>query len=106
MVGSFGKTSVKNILSTLLAEKYTTLFSEASFNTPMGIAKTVTKPEFENAEVLVAEMGARKKGDIEELCKIVKPDYAIFTGVCNQHIQTFKTLDEQGFKLRENGSLR
>ena len=94
VVGSFGKTSVKNILSTLLAEKYTTLFSEASFNTPMGIAKTVTKPEFENAEVLVAEMGARKQGDIEELCNMVKPDYAIFTGVCNQHIQTFKTLDE------------
>ena len=38
-------------------------------------------------------MGARKAGDIQELCAIVKPDYAIFTGVCRQHIATFGSLD-------------
>lgn len=93
VVGSYGKTSVKNILTTLLKEKYQTIATEASFNTPIGIAKTVETPEFENAEVFVAEMGARKRGDIVELCEMVKPDYAVFTGVCSQHIETFHTIE-------------
>ena len=89
IVGSYGKTSVKNILKTMLSEKYAVVATPESYNTPIGIAKTVYLPEFENAEILIAEMGARKAGDIAELCQLVKPDFAIFTGVCEQHIQTF-----------------
>lgn len=91
VVGSYGKTSVKNILYTLLSEKYKTAMTPASFNTPMGIAKTVF--ELDGEEVLIAEMGARKEGDIEELCRLVKPDYAIFTGVCAQHMSTFGNIE-------------
>ena len=93
IVGSYGKTSVKNILKTLLAEKYSVVETPESYNTPMGIAKTVLSPEFADKEVFIAEMGARKRGDIQELCALVKPDYAIFTGVCEQHIATFGTLE-------------
>lgn len=93
VVGSYGKTSVKNILATLLSEKYQTVKTQASFNTPMGIAKTVMQQEFETSEVFVAEMGARKTGDIKELCETVKPDFAVFTGVCNQHLETFGSLE-------------
>ena len=93
IVGSYGKTSVKNILQTILSEKYKVVATPLSYNTPIGIAKTVALPEFENAEILIAEMGARKKGDIAELCEIVKPDFAIFTGVCEQHIQTFGSVE-------------
>ena len=59
----------------------------------MGIAKTVFSPEFAGKQILIAEMGARKKGDIAELCALVKPDYAVFTGVCEQHIETFGSLE-------------
>lgn len=93
IVGSYGKTSVKNILQTILSEKYKVVATPLSYNTPIGIAKTVALPEFESAEILIAEMGARKTGDIAELCKIVKPDFAIFTGVCEQHIQTFGSVE-------------
>ncbi len=93
VVGSFGKTSVKNILKTLLSEKYTVIETPKSFNTPIGIAKTVFAEEFSDKQILIAEMGARKSGDIAELCSLVKPDYAIFTGVCEQHIQTFGSLE-------------
>ncbi len=93
IVGSYGKTSVKNILQTILSEKYTVVATPASFNTPIGVAKTVNSTEFKNKQVFIAEMGARKAGDIAELCKMVKPDYAIFTGVCEQHIQTFGSLE-------------
>ena len=93
VVGSYGKTSVKNILETLLLEKYTVVATPASYNTPMGIAKTVFSPEFAEKQILIAEMGARKAGDIAELCALVKPDYAVFTGICEQHIQGFGSLD-------------
>ncbi len=93
VVGSYGKTSVKNILKTLLGEKYTVVETPASYNTPVGIAKTVTGEEFAGKEVFIAEMGARKAGDIKELCMLVRPDYALFTGVCAQHIATFGSLE-------------
>lgn len=92
VVGSYGKTSVKNILATLLAEKYTVVATPHSYNTPMGVAKTVMQMQ-EFPKVFIAEMGARKRGDIAELCQMVKPSFAIFTGVCPQHIATFGTLD-------------
>ncbi len=93
VVGSYGKTSVKNILCTLLSEKYSVVATPESFNTPMGIAKTVTAPDFEPKQIFIAEMGARKRGDIAELCALVKPDYAVFTGVCEQHIQGFGSVE-------------
>ncbi len=94
VVGSYGKTSVKTILKTLLSEKYSVVETPQSYNTPMGIAKTVFSSEFADKQVFIAEMGARKKGDIAELCALVRPDYAIFTGVCPQHIGTFGSLEK------------
>ena len=89
VVGSYGKTSVKNVLKTLLEEKYSVVATPESYNTPIGIAKTVFSSDFAGKEIFIAEMGARKEGDISELCALVKPDYALFTGVCKQHVETF-----------------
>lgn len=93
IVGSYGKTSVKNIAKTILSEKYAVIETPESYNTPMGIAKTVFEADWQGKEVFLAEMGARKQGDIEELCTLVKPDFAIFTGVCEQHIATFGSIE-------------
>lgn len=93
VVGSFGKTSVKNILHVILAEKFDVVSTPESYNTPIGIAKTVFSADFPKKQVLIAEMGARKTGDIAELCQLIRPDYAIFTGVCEQHISSFKNLE-------------
>lgn len=93
IVGSYGKTSVKNILKALLSEKYAVVETPESYNTPMGIAKTVFSDGFAQKQVFIAEMGARKAGDIQELCEMVKPDYALFTGICEQHISTFGSLE-------------
>ncbi len=93
VVGSYGKTSVKNIVKTLLSEKYEVVETPASYNTPMGIAKTVLGEDFDGKQIFIAEMGARKEGDIEELCRLVKPDYALFTGVCEQHIASFGSIE-------------
>ena len=93
VVGSYGKTSVKNILNSILSVKYDVVATPASYNTPIGVALTVTSPEFSKKQLFIAEMGARKAGDIKELCAIVKPQYAVFTGVCEQHIATFGSLE-------------
>ena len=93
VVGSYGKTTVKNILATLLAEKYEVVETPESYNTPLGIAKTVFSRGCAGKQIFIAEMGARKQGDIAELCEMVKPDYAVFTGICEQHIQTFGSLE-------------
>lgn len=93
IVGSFGKTSVKNILRAILSEKFQVVQTPESYNTPIGIAKTVFSEEFAQKQVLIAEMGARKTGDIAELCELIRPDFAVFTGVCEQHISSFKSLE-------------
>ena len=96
IVGSYGKTSVKYALEKILSVKYEVVATPKSFNTPMGIARTVLGEEFsgKKKKIFLAEMGARKRGDIEELCSLVKPEWAIFTGVCPQHIESFGSEDE------------
>lgn len=93
ITGSYGKTSVKNILSVMLAKKYSVVATPSSYNTPQGIAKTINGEGVQNCDIFIAEMGARHKGDIAELCAICPPDYSVITGVCPQHLESFKTIE-------------
>lgn len=93
ITGSFGKTSTKFILSRILSEKYNVVCTPQSFNTPMGVVRTVRGDIKPSTEVFVCEMGAKNVGDIKEICDIVKPDYGIITSVGAQHLETFKTVD-------------
>ena len=93
ITGSYGKTTVKVILDTILSERFCVLSSPHSFNTPMGICRTVKKLSASH-EVFIAEMGARNVGDIRELAEIVRPKYAVITGITGQHLETFGTLSE------------
>lgn len=93
ITGSFGKTSCKNILLKMLSKEFATIATEGNFNTPMGIAFTVQRMKG-NEKIFIAEMGARHRGDIRYLCKLFKPEIGIITGVCAQHLKTFKSLHE------------
>lgn len=92
ITGSFGKTSVKNFLAQILSVRYKVLATPASYNTPLGIAKAVEKEDLDSYDFFLAEMGARHEGDIAELCRLVKPDHCILTGICEQHLETFGSL--------------
>lgn len=92
VTGSYGKTSFKQILNGILSQKYQVLATPESYNTPMGIVKTVNHLE-DKHQILICEMGARKVGDISELCSLVKPDYAVITGITRQHLETFLTIE-------------
>ena len=93
ITGSFGKTSTKYILGTILEEKYNTLFTPGSFNTTMGVTRVIRESLQPEHAVFIAEMGARHKGDIAELCRLVSPQYGIITAVGKQHLETFGTLE-------------
>lgn len=91
ITGSFGKTSTKYILNTLLSKKFKVCMSPHSFNTPTGLSKVVNNYLEPTDEILIAEMGAKHVGDIKKLCSFIKPKYGIITGIGNQHLLNFKT---------------
>ena len=93
ITGSYGKTSVKNILSTILSAKYKICPTPASYNTPLGLAKTILSNLREDDEIFIAEMGAKQVGDITELCNMVCPDIGVITGIGNQHYLTFGSIE-------------
>lgn len=93
VTGSYGKTGTKFILSRILSEKYNVLATPHSYNTPMGVVRTVREKMRPQTEIFVCEMGAKNIGDIKEICDIVNPDCAIITSVGPQHLETFKTVD-------------
>lgn len=93
ITGSYGKTSVKYYLSTLLKAKYNVLMTPESYNTPMGVVKTIRSSLSALNEIFVCEMGAKRVGEIKEICDIVNPDMGIITSVGPQHLETFKSLD-------------
>ncbi len=93
ITGSWGKTSVKFILGTILEEKYHTLVTPASFNTPMGVTKVIRSGLEPGHRVFVSEMGARHVGDIKEMCRLVHPRIGIITSVGPQHLDTFRTVE-------------
>jgi len=91
ITGSYGKTTIKNILNTILSEKYKVCSTPSSYNTPLGLSKTILSNLKDDDEIFIAEMGARHKGDILELCQMVSPSIGIITGIGNQHLLSFKT---------------
>ena len=93
VTGSYGKTSVKFYLETLLQTKFSTLVTPESYNTPMGVVITIRTRMKPTHEVFVCEMGARYTGEIKELCDLVHPDHGIIASVGPQHLDTFGSLE-------------
>lgn len=93
ITGSYGKTSVKHILGAILSEKYPTLITPASFNTPMGVSRAIREKLTPSHQVFIGEMGARHVGDIREMCRLIRPTIGILTSVGPQHLDTFKTVE-------------
>lgn len=89
VTGSYGKTSVKFFLQTLLQQKYSVLVTPESYNTPMGVVITIRKFMKPSHEIFVCEMGARYVGEIKEICDLVHPHHGVITSIGPQHLDTF-----------------
>ena len=93
ITGSYGKTSSKNILSSILSSKYITRTTPKNYNTPNGLMITINNYLDKFDEIFIAEMGAYRLGRIKNLCDFVQPKYAILTVIGKAHLETFGSVE-------------
>ena len=89
ITGSYGKTSTKEFLSTILSSKYNVLKTRKNQNSEFGIARTILKRLKPEHEIFIAEMGAYCRGGIKFLADIAQPNIGIIAGINQQHLSTF-----------------
>lgn len=93
ITGSYGKTSTKEFLATILSEKFKVAKTYGFNNTDIGIAKCILRDLKPEHQIFVVEMGAYKKGEIKTICDMVKPNMGIITGINEQHLELFGSLE-------------
>lgn len=93
ITGSYGKTSTKHYLNRILQEQFSTAMTPGSFNTTLGVIRTVREHLKPYNEVFIVEMGAKQPGDIKEICDLVHPGMGIITAVGEQHLESFKSIE-------------
>ncbi|MCR5311371.1 MAG: UDP-N-acetylmuramoyl-tripeptide--D-alanyl-D-alanine ligase, partial [Lachnospiraceae bacterium] len=93
VTGSYGKTSMKYYLETLLRDRFSVLVTPGNFNTPLGVTRTVRSYLKPTHEVFICEMGAERVKEIKAVCDIAHPDMGVITSVGPQHLETFKTME-------------
>ena len=93
VTGSFGKTSTKNYLAGILAEKYNVLVTPGNFNTLLGVIRTIREQLRPYHQVFIVEMGAKQNNDIKEICDLVHPAIGVVTAVGEMHLETFKSIE-------------
>ena len=105
VTGSYGKTSSKNILNDILSIKYNVCPTPKNFNTPNGLMLTINNHLDKFTDIMIAEMGAFKMGEIKELCDFVHPKYGILTKIGTAHMESFgsqENVQKGKFELIEN----
>jgi UDP-N-acetylmuramoyl-tripeptide--D-alanyl-D-alanine ligase len=93
VTGSYGKTSTKFAIERIAGSEGDILATPASFNTPLGVARTINESLEPHHEAFVVEMGARKPGDIAEICELVRPTIGVLTAVGSAHLESFGSLE-------------
>jgi UDP-N-acetylmuramoyl-tripeptide--D-alanyl-D-alanine ligase len=92
IAGSFGKTTAKEIISTILSQGKKVAFTPGNMNTAIGISRFAQTLDG-NEDIIVFELGEEKVGDVRDLCKLTGPDIGIITGINEAHLSSFGTLD-------------
>ncbi|MDP2656319.1 MAG: Mur ligase family protein [bacterium] len=93
IAGSYGKTTMREILKTVLSEDKKVATPPGNHNTPLGIS-TFIKSLAGDEDILIFELGEYYPGDVKKLCTLVRPDLGIITGVNEAHLEKFKTIDK------------
>ena len=92
ITGSNGKTTVKEMLGSILAQSCKVLATTGNLNNHIGVPLTLLRLTPEH-DVAVVEMGASKQGDIAHLCRIAKPTVAVLNNIAPAHLEGFGDLD-------------
>lgn len=93
ITGSYGKTSTKNYLYQLLSLKYRVCKTPKSYNTYLGIIKSINEEMTENCEIMIIELGADKLNGLDKILSFLEFDLSIITSIGPQHLKTFKTIE-------------
>jgi UDP-N-acetylmuramoyl-tripeptide--D-alanyl-D-alanine ligase len=93
ITGSYGKTSVKTYLSQLLEIDYNVVKTSENINTPIGVAKFILSHDFSTNDIFLVEMGAYQPGEIKVICDMVKPKIGILTGINEEHLSLFGSIE-------------
>ncbi len=94
ITGSYGKTSVKEFLATILSAKFRVLKTEKHINAEIGVAQTILKKLKPEHQIFVAEVGAYGRGDVKEICLMLGPRIGILTGINEQHLALFGSQED------------
>jgi UDP-N-acetylmuramoyl-tripeptide--D-alanyl-D-alanine ligase len=93
ITGSFGKTSTKFAIAGLIGSHDDVLVTPGSYNTPLGVCRTINEQMGKSHRYFVVEIGAYREGDVEELCRFVRPRIGVLTAVGPAHLERFGSLD-------------
>ncbi len=93
ITGSAGKTSVKELVGFCLSKLSKTYFSKNSFNNKYGVPLSIFNTP-ERTKYVVLEVGMDKKGEIDHLTKLIKPNLGLITNISYAHIKNFKNLNK------------
>lgn len=88
ITGSFGKTTTRELVSSVLATRFRVFQSQKNFNNDVGLPLSLFDLSAEH-EVAVLELGASQVGDIRRLCSVALPNFGIITGIGRAHSETF-----------------
>jgi len=92
ITGSNGKTTTKELMLSVLSQRFNVLATVGNFNNHIGVPLTLFKLNSEH-EIAIIEMGASRQGEIKELCDIADPNYALITNVGKAHLETMGGLE-------------
>jgi len=94
IAGSYGKTTMKEAVYSVLSQKYSVLKTPDNINTPLGISYVIEKKLDANIQFLIVEMGEYTSGDIRDICQIIKPHVGIITGINEAHLERMGSLQK------------
>ncbi len=92
ITGSNGKTTTKELISVILAEKYRIWSTQGNLNNHIGVPLTLLSIP-PGTQIAVVEMGANHKGEISDLCEIAQPDMGLITNIGKAHLEGFGSLE-------------
>ncbi|HBA63589.1 MAG TPA: UDP-N-acetylmuramoylalanyl-D-glutamyl-2, 6-diaminopimelate--D-alanyl-D-alanine ligase [Lachnospiraceae bacterium] len=90
ITGSVGKTSTKEMIASVLSQKYSVLKTEGNFNNEIGLPLTIFNIR-EGHEIAVLELGISQFGEMERLSRIARPDICVITNIGVCHLENLKS---------------
>lgn len=93
IAGSYGKTTLKNVMSSVLSQKFKVLVPPESINTAVGMSSWILKNYKDNSELLIVEFGEEYQGDNKRIAVIFPPDFTIITGINEAHFERIGSIE-------------